>query len=76
MESKTYYYARVSSKTQNLDRQIDAFLRDGADEHDILTEKASGKDRLLILDVPDRHGSGRRPDFITGYVEEAIGLKL
>ncbi len=30
----------------------------------------------LILDIPDRHGSGRRPDFITGYVEEAIGLKL
>ena len=44
MEAKTYYYARVSSKTQNLDRQIDAFLKDGADEHDILTEKASGKD--------------------------------
>ncbi len=44
MEAKTYYYARVSSKSQNLDRQIDAFLKDGADEHDILTEKASGKD--------------------------------
>lgn len=44
MESKTYYYARVSSKSQNLDWQIDAFLKDGADEHDILTEKFSGKD--------------------------------
>ena len=30
----------------------------------------------LIIDVPDRHGSGRRPDFITAYVGEAIGLKL
>lgn len=30
----------------------------------------------LVLDIPDRHGSGRRPDFITGYIEEAIGLKV
>ena len=30
----------------------------------------------LIIDVPDRHGSGHRPDFITAYVNEAIGLKL
>ena len=30
----------------------------------------------LIIDIPDRHGSGRRPDFMTAYVNEAIGLKL
>lgn len=30
----------------------------------------------LIIDVPDRHGSGRRSDFITAYVNEAIGLSL
>ena len=30
----------------------------------------------LIIDIPDRHGSGRRPAFITAYVNEAIGLKL
>ncbi len=30
----------------------------------------------LIIDIPDRHGTGRRPDFITAYVNEAIGLKL
>lgn len=30
----------------------------------------------LLVEIPDRHGSGRRPDFITGYVNEAIGLKL
>ena len=28
------------------------------------------------LIIPDRHGTGRKPDFITGYVNEAIGLKL
>lgn len=30
----------------------------------------------LIVEIPDRHGSGRSADFITAYVREAIGLKL
>ena len=30
----------------------------------------------LIVEIPDRHGTGRKPDFITSYVNEAIGLKL
>lgn len=30
----------------------------------------------LIVEVPDRHGTGRKPNFITDYVNEAIGLKL
>ena len=24
----------------------------------------------------DGHGSGRRPDFITAYINEAIGIKI
>lgn len=44
MDSRTYYYARVSSKEQNLDRQIDAFLALGATEREIITDKESGKD--------------------------------
>lgn len=44
MESRTYYYARVSSKEQNLDRQIAAFKALGATERDIITDKESGKD--------------------------------
>lgn len=43
MDSRTYYYARVSSKEQNLDRQIDAFTALGAQERDIITDKESGK---------------------------------
>ena len=38
------YYARVSSKDQNLDRQLAAFKALGADERDIITDKESGKD--------------------------------
>lgn len=30
----------------------------------------------LIVEIPDRHGTGRSQDFITSYVNEAIGLKL
>ena len=30
----------------------------------------------LIVEIPDRHGTGRKPDFITSYVNEAIGLKI
>ena len=30
----------------------------------------------LIVEIPDRHGTGRKKDFITSYVNEAIGLKL
>lgn len=44
MDSRTYYYARVSSKEQNLDRQIVAFKALGAQERDIITDKESGKD--------------------------------
>lgn len=40
---------------------------------------SSAKENLkkqLILEIPDRHGSTRRADFITAYINEAIGLKL
>ena len=41
---RTYGYARVSSKEQNLDRQITALLHYGVEERNIIEEKASGKD--------------------------------
>ena len=44
MENRTYYYARVSSREQNLDRQLAAFAAMGASERDIITDKESGKD--------------------------------
>lgn len=44
MSSKTYGYARVSSKEQHLDRQLDALVKFGVPERDIITDKASGKD--------------------------------
>ncbi len=61
MENRTYYYARVSSKDQNLDRQIAAFKALGAHERDIITDKDSGKDLdrrgyMTLKDVLLRRG--------------------
>ena len=32
--------------------------------------------RPLLVEIPDRHGSGRTPNFITNYINEAIGIKI
>ena len=43
MENRTYYYARVSTQEQNLDRQIEAFRAIGAGDREIIIDKESGK---------------------------------
>ena len=49
----------------------------------LLTEKFGKEFPDILEDVrlnhklpPDRHGTGRAPDFITSFVNESIGLKL
>jgi len=42
--NKVYGYARVSTKEQNLDRQLVELEKYVANERDIITDKASGKD--------------------------------
>ena len=43
----------------------------------ILSMRIKLKRKLpLLVEIPDRHGTGRKKDFITSYVNEAIGLKL
>lgn len=39
-----YGYARVSSRDQNLDRQINALIDAGVEEQNIFIDKQSGKD--------------------------------
>lgn len=41
---KIFGYARVSSKDQNLDRQIEELIKYGVEERDIIVDKQSGKD--------------------------------
>lgn len=42
-ETRTYYYARVSTNEQSLDRQLEAFHQLGAEEKYIFADKQSGK---------------------------------
>ncbi|RPJ97241.1 recombinase family protein [Rummeliibacillus sp. TYF005] len=44
MTSKTFAYVRVSSKEQNIDRQIDTMRKLGIDDREIFIDKQSGKD--------------------------------
>lgn len=44
MSSRIYGYARVSSKVQNEDRQIQALLDNGVEDRFIFVDKQSGKD--------------------------------
>ncbi len=44
MDNRVYGYARVSSREQNEDRQIEALIRFGVPEPNIIIDKASGKD--------------------------------
>lgn len=44
MSNRQYGYARVSTKEQRLDRQIDALVSSGLSLKDIFVEKQSGKD--------------------------------
>ena len=44
MENRTYGYARVSTREQNEDRQIEALTRFGVPVQNIIIDKASGKD--------------------------------
>jgi V/A-type H+/Na+-transporting ATPase subunit F len=30
----------------------------------------------IIVEIPDRHGIRRSPDFLTRYIRESIGLKI
>ena len=44
MENRIYGYARVSTREQNTDRQIEALMKFGVPEQNIIVDKASGKD--------------------------------
>ena len=44
MDSRQFYYGRVSSQGQKLDRQLSKFYELGATDRDIITDKESGKD--------------------------------
>lgn len=48
----------------------------GREFPDLINEAKMGHRLPLLVEIPDRHGTGRKESFITDYVSEAIGLKL
>ena len=43
---------------------------------DVLDSLKKSGSRLLVVEIPDRHGTGRSPDSITRYIKQAIGVKI
>ena len=48
----------------------------GREFPDIIDDVRLNRRLPLLIEIPDRHGTGRKPDFITSYVSEANGIKL
>lgn len=44
MENKTYGYIRVSTREQNIERQLVSLLEAGVEEQNIYVDRQSGKD--------------------------------
>ena len=73
-----YYYARVSSKEQNLDRQIEEFIKLGADKKYIFCDKQSGKDfnrknYNLLVGTDETAPLLREGDLLTIYSIDRLG---
>lgn len=78
----------VVHKKDELKEALDRVLADKNIGILLITEKLSGefpdiindlklnRKQPLLVEIPDRHGTGRKADFITSYVNEAIGIKL
>ncbi|MFP3155427.1 V-type ATP synthase subunit F [Lachnospiraceae bacterium ZAX-1] len=78
----------VVHERQELKEALDGVLRDkeigiilvtelfGRKFPDLLDDIKLNRRIPLIVEIPDRHGTGRAENFITEYVSQAIGLKL
>ena len=78
----------VVHERQELKNELDKVLSDKTIGIILITEKLRDEFPEIIDDIklqrklpllvaiPDRHGTGRRPDFITSYVNQAIGIKI
>lgn len=43
---------------------------------EVLRQLREGGELPLVVEIPDRFGTRRGPDFLTKYVREAIGVKM
>ena len=78
----------VVHRRQELKDALDAVFQDkeigivlltekfGREFPDVIDDVKLNRRLPLLIEIPDRHGTGRKENFITDYVSEAIGLKL
>ena len=78
----------VVHERQELKDALDAVFQDkeigivlltekfGREFPDLIDDVKLNRRLPLLIEIPDRHGTGRNENFITDYVSEAIGLKL
>ena len=78
----------VVHRRQELKDALDAVFQDkeigivlltekfGREFPDLIDDVKLNRRLPLLIEIPDRHGTGRNENFITDYVSEAIGLKL
>ena len=64
----------INSKS-HLKEEYEFTLRE-TKTHEIIDDVKMNRKMPLIVEIPDRHGTGRSSNFITSYINEAMGLKL
>lgn len=79
---------QVVGSAEEAEKLIDTLVKDKDIGIILVTEKLSKdmkekinqmKQRLatpLIVEIPDRHGTIKDADYITGYVRESVGIKI
>ncbi|HIR98022.1 MAG TPA: V-type ATP synthase subunit F [Candidatus Merdisoma faecalis] len=48
----------------------------GREFPDLINDVRLSRSLPLLIEIPDRHGTTRDENFITSYVNEAVGVKL
>lgn len=77
IHSKDHLREQLGASVTNKDIGIILITEKLAKEFpDIIDEVKLHRRLPLIVEIPDRHGTGRSQDFISEYVSQAIGLKL
>ena len=72
-ELRSVIYEAMHDKTVGIILLTEKF---GREFPNLINEIKLERTMPLLIEIPDRHGTGRKKDFITSYVNEAIGLKL
>jgi len=70
---------RLALERSIADKEIGIILlteKFGKEFPEIIDEMKLSHKLPLLIEIPDRHGTGRKSDFITSYVNESIGLNL